>query len=172
MIRLIAIFAILWPATLPAQDAEPPMTLDRMGQIVTALDPEAEFTGAGFLLNVDDIPVLIVADQGANRMRAMVPIRSADLMSAEELQRVMQANFDSALDARYAIAQGRLWGVFLHPLAELKRDQFISGIAQTVNVAKSYGTLYSSGAGQFGGGDSGALQRELIEDLLERGQDI
>ncbi|WP_375254463.1 hypothetical protein [Yoonia sp.] len=172
MIRIFVVLAMLWPISLSAQDAEPPMTLERMARIVAALDPDAELTGAGFLLTIEDIPVLIVTDQAANRMRAMVPIRSAEVMSAQELQRVMQANFDSALDARYAIAQGRLWGVYLHPLAELQRDQLISGIAQTVNVAKSYGTLYSSGAGQFGGGDSGALQRELIEDLLERGQDI
>ena len=93
-------------------------------------------------------------------------------MTAEEMERVMQANFDTALDARYAVAQGRLWGVFLHPFAQLERDQLISGLAQTANVAKTYGTLYSSGAAQFGAGDSGNLQRQLIERLLERGQDI
>lgn len=172
MIQKLALIAFLLPASLQAQEAEPHMTLDRMGQIVLALDPEAEFTGSGFGLTIDDIPVLIVTDPRANRMRAMVPIRSAEGMTAEEMQRVMQANFDSALDARYAVAQGRLWGIFIHPFKELERDQFISGIAQTVNVAKTYGTLFSSGAGQFGAGDSGALQRELIEELLDRGQDI
>lgn len=172
MIRTLTLLAVLWPATLTAQDAEPHMTFDRMAQIVQALDPEAKLTGAGFLLTVEDVPVLIVTDEHANRMRAMVPIRSAEVMSADEWQRVMQANFDSALDARYAIANGRLWGVLLHPFRELERDQLISGIAQTVNVANTYGTLYSSGAGQFGSGDSADLQRELLEDLLERGQDI
>lgn len=172
MIRAIALMCLLLPGSLSAQEAEPHMTLPRMAQIVLALDPDARVAGAGFELVIDDIPVLIVTDVGANRMRAMVPIRSAEGMTAEEMQRVMQANFDSALDARYAVAQGRLWGVFLHPFRELERDQLISGLAQTVNVAKTYGTLYSSGAGQFGAGDSGDLQRQLIEDLLERGQDI
>jgi hypothetical protein len=172
MIRLLAVLYLCFPFSLQAQDAAPPMTVARLAQIVLALDPEASVAGSGFALTVDDVPVLIVMDVGANRMRAMVPIRSADLMTQEELQRVMQANFDSALDARYAIAQGRLWGVYLHPFRELQRDQLISGIAQTVNVAKTYGTLYTSGAGQFGAGDSGALQRDLIAELLERGQDI
>ena len=148
------------------------MTLPRMAEIVQALDPDAQFSGGGFSLVIDDIPVLIVTDVQANRMRAMVPIRSAETMTPEEMQRVMQANFDTALDARYAVAQGQLWGVFLHPFKELEQDQFISGIAQTVNVAKTYGSLYSSGAAQFGGGDSGNLQRELIERLLEQGQEI
>ena len=181
MIRIVALLALLLPAGLLAQaqdeqspvpTPEPHMTLTRMGEIVQALDAEAELVGAGFALTIDDIPVLIVTDIRANRMRAMVPIRSADGMSDEELLRVMQANFDSALDARYAIANGRLWGVFIHPFAQLEKNQLISGIAQTVNVAKTYGTLYSGGAAQFGAGDSGALQRQLIEELLDKGRDI
>ncbi|MEO1638863.1 MAG: hypothetical protein AAFU41_06395 [Pseudomonadota bacterium] len=176
MIRSLTLAALLsLPLPAFAQEgpaAEPHMTLPRMGEIVLALDPEAELTGNGFAFTIDDIPVLIITDVFANRMRAMVPIRSAEGMTAEELQRVMQANFDTALDARYAIAQGRLWGTFIHPFRELERDQLISAIGQTVNVAKTYGTLYTGGATQFGGGDSGDLQRQLIEDLLERGQDI
>ncbi|SIT83776.1 hypothetical protein SAMN05421665_1728 [Yoonia rosea] len=172
MIRILIAIAFFLPAAAQSQEAEPHMTLPRMAEIVLALDPEAELVGAGFSLTIDDIPVLIVTDVAANRMRAMVPIRSAETMTSEEMRRVMQANFDSALDARYAVAGGQLWGVFLHPFKELERNQFISGVAQTVNVAKTYGSLYSSGAGQFGAGDSGDLQRELIERLLEKGQDI
>ncbi len=172
MIRTFALLAFLLPTTLHAQEAEPHMTFDRMARIVRALDPGAQVSGNGFALTIDDIPMLIVTDMRANRMRAMVPIRSVETMTGEEMKRVMQANFDSALDARYAVAQGRLWGIFIHSFKELERDQLISGMAQTVNVAKTYGSLYTSGAGQFGAGDSGALQRKLIEDLLERGQDI
>jgi len=177
MLRAIAITLCLLPATLVAQDAEPqlsepPMSLPRMAEIINALDPDARFTRNGIEFTVEDVPVLIVMDVQADRMRAMVPIRAADEMSPDELRRVMQANFDSALDARYAIAGDRLWGVFIHPLSPLEKDQLISGIAQTVNIANTYGTLFSGGAVQFGAGDSGALQRELLEDLLEKGQDI
>ena len=172
MIRTLALIAMMIPATISAQEAEPHMTLPRMAEIVQALDSEARVAGSGFEFMIDDVPVLIVTDVNANRMRAMVPIRSAEGMSTEEMMRVMQANFDSALDARYGVANGRLWGVFIHPLAQLEKDQLISGLAQTVNIAKTYGTLYSGGAAQFGAGDSGDLQRALIEDLLDRGEDI
>lgn len=172
MMRISMILALLG-APLAAQDAgEPTMTLGRLGEIVTALDPEAETAGPAFRLTIDDIPVLIVTDPAADRMRAMVPIRSADGMTAEEMERVMQANFDTALDARYALARGRLWAVFIHPLSPLERDEFISGLGQTVNLAKSYGTLYSGGAMTFGGGDSVPLQRQLIDRLLKKGEDI
>jgi hypothetical protein len=152
--------------------AEPDMTVQRMGEIILAIDPEARNQGPAFELTVDDVPVLIITDARADRMRAMVPIRSADEIEPAEMQRLMQANFDSALDARYAVAQGRLWGVFIHPLSPLQKDQFLSGIAQTVNVAKTYGTLYSGGAQVFGGGDSNGLYQKLFEDLKKKGEEI
>ena len=170
-LALLAILAVLaGPAR--AQETDAPMTPERLAGIVEALDPDAQATGPGIAFEINDVPVLIVMDVVANRMRAMVPIRSAEGMTAEEVLRVMQANFDTALDARYAIANGRLWAVYIHPLRELERDQLISGIGQTVNIALTYGTLYTGGAAEFGGGDSQDLQRELLEDLLERGQDI
>lgn len=167
------LFALLLAATpLAAQDPEPHMTPARMAEIVQALDPEVRLAPGGISFTVSDVPVMIVADVAANRMRAMVPIRAAEGMTPDEILRVMQANFDTALDARYAIARGQLWAVFIHPLRELERDQLISGIGQTVNIALTYGGLYSGGAVQFGGGDSNDLQAELLRELLERGQDI
>lgn len=151
---------------------EPPMTVTRMGQIISALDPDSRTNGFQFQLSIEDVPILIITDARADRMRAMVPIRSVEDMTAEEVMRVMQANFDTALDARYAVAQGRLWGVFIHPLSPLEKDQFISGLGQAVNLAKTYGGLYTGGAMSFGGGDSVPLQRQLIDRLLKRGEEI
>ena len=161
----------VWAQTAP-EIAEPPMNIQRMGEIFQALDPEARFVGRGFELTLADVPVIVIVDPVADRMRAMVPIRSAAGMTPEEMQRVLQANFDTALDARYALARGRLWATYIHPLSPLEKDQLISAIGQTVNVALTYGTLYSGGAMSFAGGDSQNLQRQLIEDLLKRGQDI
>lgn len=154
----------------PAPDGR--MTLERMGDILLLLDSETRRADTAFELTVEDVPVLIHTDVGADRMRAMVPIRLAEDIAPEEWMRLMQANFDSALDARYAVAQGRLWSVFIHPLSPLEKDQLISGIAQTVNAARTYGSLYTSGGMQFDGGDSVPLQRQLIDRLLEKGQEI
>lgn len=156
----------------PAEAVEPPMSVDRMAQILTALDPELLRNGPSFQLTLADIPVLVITDPQADRMRAMVPIRSAAGLEPEELMRLMQANFDTALDARYAVAQGRLWGVFIHPLSPLKREQLISGLVQTVNVARTYGQSYSGGAQVFGGGDSNDIYRQLLEELLKKGQEL
>ena len=172
MVRYALIF-LLAATFAQAQEApepsEVPMTADRLGKIALALDPAARVSLRGVEMTIADVPMLIIMDPFADRMRAMVPIRDASAMTTEELARVMQANFDTALDARYAIAQGRLWAVFIHPLSPLKRDQLISGLGQTVNIALTYGSAYSGGAMSFGGGDSGAL---LLEELLKRGQEL
>ncbi|WP_171176777.1 hypothetical protein [Ruegeria sp. HKCCD8929] len=171
MIRLALVLTLL-ASLCSAQEAEPPMTYERLGNIIFALDPEAQPLGPGFELTVADVTVLVVTDTAADRMRAMVAIGSAADLSPEDLQRMMQANFDSTLDARYAIANGTLWAAFIHPLSRLDKDQLISGLAQTVNIAKTYGTLYTGGAAEFGGGDSHDLQRALIEELLKKGEEI
>lgn len=155
------------PAEKPAQG---PMTLERLAQIVRAIDPEVVPQGPTLQFTIDGIPVMIVADAAADRMRAMVPIASAEGLTSEDLLRMMQANFDTALDARYAVANGRLWGVFIHPLAPLERDQLISALVQTINIARSYGQTYSGGAQVFGGGDSNGIYRELFEDLKKKGE--
>ena len=173
MTRLVLAFALFLIANpLSAQDNNPSMTPDRLLDILLALDPETRPSGNGVELTIEDVPVLVIVDPVADRMRAMVPIRAVEGMSAEDLERVMQANFDTALDARYAVANGRLWGVYIHPLSPLRRDQLISGLGQTVNLALTYGGLFTGGALSFGGGDSVPLQRELIDRLLEKGQDI
>ncbi|MEO0666624.1 MAG: hypothetical protein AAFZ99_01800 [Pseudomonadota bacterium] len=156
----------------PLVTAEPPMTMLRMAEIIRAIDPEARAAGNSIQFTIDDIPLVVIADPRADRMRAMVPIRSATGLSSEELMRLMQANFDSALDARYAVAQGRLWGVFIHPLSPLEKDQLLSALVQTINVARTYGQTYSGGATVFGGGDSNGLYQELLEELLKKGEEI
>lgn len=167
---LIAILCTLNVAQ--AEESEPAMTLKRLDDIIRSLDVNYETNGTAFQMTVQDVPVLIITDKNNDRMRVMVPIRATKEMTADEVLRVMQANFDTALDARYAIAQGKLWGTFIHPLASLEKDEFISGLGQTVNIAKTYGTLFSGGALSFGGGDSVPLQRQLIDDLLKKGKEI
>ncbi|WP_342716119.1 hypothetical protein [Marivita hallyeonensis] len=148
------------------------MTFVRMAEIISQLDEDARVQGNVIELTLADVPVMVIADPVADRMRAMVPIRSADGLDADELMRLMQANFDTALDARYAVAQGRLWGTFIHPMSPLEQNQLISALAQTVTVALTYGQAYSSGALSFGGGDSRGIYEDILRDLLERGEEL
>ncbi|MBF9043507.1 hypothetical protein HKCCE4037_09220 [Rhodobacterales bacterium HKCCE4037] len=162
------LFIICSTLTLSAQESEPPMTPERMAEIFSVLDPNTVVEPNGMTLTITNVPVTVIIDPEADRMRILVPISSAEALDDAELLRLMQANFDTALDARYAIANGRLWSTFIHPLSPLETEQLISGLAQAVSLAQTYGESYSSGAIMFGGGDT----RGLLQELLERGQEL
>jgi len=170
--RRLMICLTLLAAPVFAQEREAAMTGERIEAILKAIDGEAVTCGIATELTIDDVPIMVIVDEPSDRMRAMVPIRSADGIAPEEFQRMMQANFDTALDARYAVAQGRVWGVFIHPLSPLQREQLVSGLIQTVNLARSYGQAYTGGAQHFGGGDSNGIYRELLEELLKKGEEL
>jgi hypothetical protein len=165
---------VLTPDTEPKHkvDENTGMTLEAMVAIVQAIDEEAEVRGSAMQLTISDVKVTVITDSKNNRMRAFVPIQSLDGVNQQLLYRMLQANFDSALDARYAIAKEHILSVFIHPLKELKKDQFIEGLGQVVNLVKTYGTAFTSGGMTFGGGDSRNLHRKLIDELLKKGEQI
>ena len=55
--------------------------------------------------------------------------------------------------------------MFIHPLSALDDAEFVAGVAQTFNAAVTYGTTFSSGLFNFGGGDNG----ELFDAIKEKG---
>ena len=163
---LLTFFLLSFPGSGLAEETRTHMTPERMGELILRVDPEAVLEGATWLFGIEELNAVVVFDPLADRMRIMIPIQPADDLDQEELVRLMQANFDSALDARYAIAQGMLWSTYIHPLSTLTDEQFLVAIGQTVNVATSFGTSYSSGLFIFGSGDSAEIERQrLIEEL-------
>jgi len=138
-----------------------------MGEVIAALDGEAERTGNNWQFTLEDRMMLVVTDTSQGRMRVITPIAPVDALPEGALQRLMQANFDTALDARYAVAQDLVWGAFIHPLDTLTTRDFASGILQTHALAQTFGTTFSSGALDYGGGDSGAIIDEQLKELLD-----
>ncbi len=148
---------LLWSATAMAQNGDAgPMTTDRLDRLISALDgvdSEIESQDGSWRFVYRGFQVFILTDISADRMRIMVPVAGTDTLRKDLLLRLLQANFDTAMDARYAIAQETLWSLFLHELSPLTDDLFHSGFVQTVTLAATFGTDYSSGAWRFGGGD-------------------
>ena len=143
----------------------------RLLEIIVTIDEEARLTANGATFEIDETTVTLVFDVNADRMRLLSQIRPSDGLSGSRLRRLMQANFDTALDARYAVAQGQLWSTFMHRMTTLTQDDFVSALAQTVTLVKTYGTTYSSGAMSFGGGDSAAEIQKLLERALTPGEE-
>ncbi len=109
--------------------------------------------------------MILIFDENADRMRMFTPIGPESALDPELMRRMLQANFDSALDARYAVAKELIWGVFIHPLSPLDDEQFASAVIQILNVADSFGSSFSSGLFTFGAGDSIEENRKLLEEL-------
>ena len=143
-------------------------SLDMIAEVIGALDSEAERSGNNWQFTVEERMLIVVNDANAGRMRIITPIAESANLPQEALERLMQANFDTALDARYAIGQGVVWGAFVHPLDSLTTRDFASGVLQTKSLADTFGTTFSSGVLNYGGGDSGAILEEQLQELLEQ----
>lgn len=99
----------------------------------------------------EQTPLIVLADQPHNRMRIISPIADARDLDEAQLRKMMPANFDRALDARYAIWKNQVWAAFVHPLAELSEKEFHDAVKQVIQLRRNYGGSYSSSELQFGG---------------------
>ena len=91
--------------------------------------------------------MVVMTDDQANRMRLMMPIRKFDHNKPNDLRLALIAlhcNFDRALDARYALKDGVLWSVFIHPLESLTEEDLKNGIDQVRALRKNTGTTFTS----------------------------
>lgn len=170
LIAVLMVFAVpLAGAEEPVQPepAEQGMNNQRLQAIIDRIAGEVSGRSGLWEFTVHGYQVSVITDEKANRMRIIVPVTKAENIGSEQMKRLMQANFDSALDARYSIARGVLWSAFIHPLSELSERQFIDGLAQTVNLAGTFGDSYSSGALIFGGGDSKQEQDRRYREIIE-----
>lgn len=96
--------------------------------------------------------LIAITDESANRMRLFTPIIEEEKLERGQLRKMLEANFHSALDAKYALYKETVVSVFTHPLAELTEEQLIDAMRQVVTLANTFGTSYTSTGWVFGGG--------------------
>ena len=103
----------------------------------------------------EEVVLMVVTDETANRMRIMTPIRKYDPQDEEDAKLavlLLHANFDRALDAKYAVNGGMLWSCFVHPLGSLTEADLDNALTQVRTLRRNTGTSYSSTDMIFGGG--------------------
>lgn len=100
------------------------------------------------------IMIYLIVDVDANRMRLMSPVVEEQDLNSEDLKKLMSANFDRALDAKYALSDGVLWSVFAHPLQELYKEQAVDALYQVRNLVSNYGSTYTSTNMVYGSGEN------------------
>ena len=128
------------------------MNILKMDKILHTVADSVEGVSGLWQFIYKDTYMMIMTDEKYNRMRIITPIAEQKQLDKDELIRLLQANYHSALDTKYAIADDILWAVFIHPLKELSENQFVNALSQVYYSALNFGTTYSSTGLSFGDG--------------------
>lgn len=99
----------------------------------------------------NNVAMAVVSNDEFDRMRIIAPIIPYQELTQQEIDAAMASNFHRALDARYALSQGILYSIYIHPLSSLDEVQIRSAIFQVSNLALSFGEDFSSGVLDFAG---------------------
>ncbi len=151
---LTLLFAVLTSlVSLSAEDDR--MTGEKLTTIINEFSQvEAAINGNVIEFSYRDMPLVCIYDEAHDRMRIISPIKPYSEVGETEKDRMMESNFHSALDARYAVSNNTLYAAYIHPLSPLERIDVISAIHQVASLHLSYGDGYSSGLLTFGNDES------------------
>ncbi len=103
-----------------------------------------------WLARYEGTRIQVFAHEGKGRMRVQAPVASASDLDSAGLRTLLEANYDRALDARYAVHDGTVWALFIHPLEPLTREELENGLEAVVNLRRNYGDSFASGPTRFG----------------------
>lgn len=120
------------------------MSSDKLQELIAQVSDTLMANGNSIQFLYQEMPLICVYDENANRMRIITPIIETKELEEEQLLNMLVANFHSALDVKYALSDEIIWSVFIHPLKELSDDQVLDAIDQVYSAAATFGTTYSS----------------------------
>ncbi|MGF1522790.1 MAG: hypothetical protein ACFBSF_10800 [Leptolyngbyaceae cyanobacterium] len=139
------------------------MTLERLAAILQEEALDLEGGDGQWQLLIEGQQLLVITDAASDRMRIVTPVAEANTLSVEQVEAMLVANFHTALDARYAVTEGTVVSVFVHPLSSLQEADLRSGLYQVATLANTFGTSYSSGGLGFGAPEEGTAQEGEVQ---------
>ncbi len=159
-LALALCLAVLWPL---ATEAQPKMDDKKLEKIMRKEGIKLEGERGSWLAYYQERALLVLTDERNNRMRIFTPIISEEEIGSIQMERMLRANFHSALDAKYSIYEGYVVSVFTHPLRELTETQLLDAMQQVARLAETFGTTYSSTELIFGGDEEEEKQEKAGE---------
>ena len=123
----------------------------QLEKILTSQTDSIQGSNGRWQLLLDEMPMIVLTDETNDRMRIIAPIIEASKLDEDLLLDCLTANFHSALDVKYAISEGLLWSVYVHPLSPLTEMEIESAVKQVYAAALTFGTTFSSTPLLFGG---------------------
>lgn len=132
-------------ATQAGDAGSTPMTQARMESVLRELGSDVSGVPGMIELTFNGIRVGCISDVEHDRMRLIAQVRRVSELSPEQIASVLEANFHTALDARYATSRGTLYAAYIHPLSALSEREIRSAVRQVSGLVRSFGKTYSSG---------------------------
>ncbi|MBT5229944.1 MAG: hypothetical protein HOM11_06660 [Methylococcales bacterium] len=127
------------------------MTQDEMERLVINHVDVIEQTQGYVVFTYKQVKIALISDVKHDRMRMISPITEYAKVTTKQKDLIMEANFHSALDARYASSNDTLYSAFIHPMSSLNKADILSAIEQVATLALTFDSSYSSGTLSFGG---------------------
>lgn len=127
------------------------MTNEILEEIYTSVSDSINGKPGGWRFYVDKVPMMSITDTGHNRMRIISPIGNSKNLNEALIKAALVANFHTALDVKYAVSDGVLWSVFIHPLKELTAHQVKDAVSQVYHANVNFGTTFASTSLSFPG---------------------
>lgn len=152
----IAFYLIFLPLLTFSQN----MNNEKLEGIYVASSDSINGNNGAWQFFIKGIPIISITDENHNRMRIMSPIKDANQLSDDLIKAALVANFHTALDVKYAVSDGVLWSVFIHPLRELTENQVEDAISQVYYANINFGTSFASTSLTF----PGSTQNTEIEE--------
>lgn len=126
------------------------MTVQLIEDILRETATEIEGGNGAWQFFYSGTRMMCITDSNFDRMRIIAPIMEQKDMTEAQMRSVLDANFHTALDARYATNDGVLYSAFIHPLSPLQNDQLRSALEQVANLVSTFGSTYQSTDLTFG----------------------
>jgi hypothetical protein len=127
------------------------MNNDTLETIYTTVSDSINGQLGMWQFHIKSVPLISITDTKHNRMRIMSPIADSNTLNEGLLKASLVANFHTALDVKYAVSDGVLWSVFIHPLKELSEEQVKDAVSQVYYANINFGTTFTSTSLTFPG---------------------
>ncbi|MDP3092936.1 MAG: hypothetical protein Q8N04_19870 [Nitrospira sp.] len=130
--------------------ASPAMTMGILQGILNETVGDLRGESGQWRFTYAGVEMALLASLPHDRMRIVAPIGPEAQLTDQQRKRMLDANFHSALDVRYATSNGLVYAAYIHPLSPLRREEVQSALRQVAELVKTFGSTYSSGELSFG----------------------
>lgn len=152
---------------LPFLGLSQKMNNEKLEEIYTSVSDSIKGKPGAWQFFIKEVPLMCLTDTNHNRMRIISPIANSENLNEELIKAALVANFHTALDVKYAVSDGVLWSVFIHPLKELSKHQVEDAVSQVYNANINFGTTFTSTSLTFPGSLKNNEEQEQ-EEIKEK----